>query len=63
MGGREEPPVDDPPWAAPTEGDEPEPEWAEQIRSGRRDRGAQLREVYSTFAEEPTSLDGEDDPE
>jgi hypothetical protein len=61
VGRRDEPPHDDSPWAAPPEGEEAEPDWAEQIRSGRRDRGAKLREVYSRFAEEPTPLDEETD--
>jgi hypothetical protein len=51
------------PWADPPGGDEPEPDWAEQIRSARRDRGAKLREVYSRFADEPTPLDDEADTE
>jgi hypothetical protein len=63
VGEREPPPDDDTPLATVPEGDEPEPDWAEQIRSRRRDRGAKLREVYSTFADEPTPLDDEDDAE
>jgi hypothetical protein len=61
--GRRDEPRDDSPWATPPEGEEAEPDWAEQIRSRRRDRGAKLREVYSRFAEEPTPLDEEADGE
>jgi hypothetical protein len=63
VGRRDEPPREDSPWATPAEGEEPEPDWAEQIRSRRRDRGTKLREVYSRFAEEPTPLDDEADGE
>ena len=63
MGADERPPGDDTPWATPPEGEEPEPDWAEQIRSGRRDRGARLREVYERFADEPTPLDDEGESE
>ena len=65
MDDRERPPSEDAdtPWASPPDGEDPEPEWAEQIRSGRRDRGAKLREVYSSFADEPTPLDDEADTE
>jgi hypothetical protein len=58
-----ETPPGETPWADPAGGDEPEPDWAEQIRSARRDRGAKLREVYSRFADEPTPLDDEADSE
>jgi hypothetical protein len=62
--GRDQPPPDDgSPWAPPAEDDEPEPDWAEQIRSGRKARGSTLREVYAKFADEPTPLDDEADPE
>jgi hypothetical protein len=65
---RREPPTEperpgETPWADPRGDDEPEPEWAEQIRSARRDRGAKLREVYSRFADESTPLDDEADTE
>ena len=65
MDERDRPPGEetDTPWASRPDGEEAEPEWAEQIRSGRRNRGAKLREVYSTFADEPTPLDDEADPE
>ena len=62
MGARDRPPGEHSPWAVPSEGDEPEPEWAEQIRAARRDRGAKLRHVYSRFADEPTPLDDEPAP-
>jgi hypothetical protein len=58
-----EEPTDETPWARPAEGEDPEPDWAEQIRSGRKARGSRLREVYSTFADEPTPLDDEADQE
>jgi hypothetical protein len=44
-------------WTSPTEDEEPEPDWAAEIRSGRKDRGARLREVYARFPDEPTPLD------
>jgi hypothetical protein len=56
-------PAEEHPWASSSDGEEPEPDWAEQIRSARRDRGAKLREVYSRFADEPTPLDDEADTE
>jgi hypothetical protein len=59
--GEEPPPSEETPWARPPEGDEAEPDWAEQIRTSRRDRGAKLREVYSKFADEKTPLDDEAD--
>jgi len=37
----------------PPGGDEPEPEWAEEIRARRRARGDRLRELFATFDEEP----------
>jgi hypothetical protein len=48
---------DERPWASPLDEDEPEPDWAGKIRSGRKDRGARLREVYARFPEETTPLD------
>jgi hypothetical protein len=63
MEGEERPPSEETPWSSPPGDEEPEPDWAEQIRSGRRDRGATLREVYSRFADESTPLDDEDDVE
>lgn len=61
MEGEEPPPSEESPWARPADGEEAEPDWAEQIRTSRRDRGAKLREVYSRFAEEKTPLDDEVD--
>ena len=29
--------------------EEPEPDWAEQIRAGRKARGDRLRDVFATF--------------
>jgi hypothetical protein len=49
----EVPPPDDSPWRTPPEAaDEPEPDWAEQIRARRRARAAQLREVFASFDED-----------
>jgi hypothetical protein len=65
--GRDQPPPDRPdeesPWATTAEEEDTEPDWAEQIRSSRKARGKELRKVYSTFADEPTPLEDEADPE
>jgi hypothetical protein len=37
----------------PRAGEEPEPDWAEEIRARRRARGERLREIFATFDEEP----------
>jgi hypothetical protein len=63
MGGEEPPPSEETPWARDPDDDEAEPDWAEQIRTSRKDRGEKLREVYSRFADETTPLDDEDDAE
>jgi hypothetical protein len=63
MEDEERPPAEETPWARPPEDEDAEPDWAEQIRSGRKDRGAKLREVYSRFVDESTPLDDEDDLE
>ena len=63
MEDEERPPAEETPWARPREDEDAEPDWAEQIRSGRKDRGAKLREVYSRFVDESTPLDDEDDLE
>jgi hypothetical protein len=47
----EEPQEPAAPWA-PAPG-EPEPEWAEEIRAGRRARGERLKELFATFDDEP----------
>lgn len=39
--------------AVPRGGEEPEPDWAEEIRARRRARGDRLREIFATFDEEP----------
>lgn len=57
MEGRDQPPPDETPLARPGEDEDPEPDWAEKIRSGCKARGTTLREVYSKFADEPTPLD------
>ena len=51
MKGRpEDPPADDTPWrASPEDADEPEPDWAEQIRARRRARADHLREIFASF--------------
>jgi hypothetical protein len=43
--------------------DEPEPDWADQIRQGRKARGERLRDVFATF-DEPGRVDDvvADDP-
>ena len=33
--------------------DEPEPDWAEEIRARRRARGDRLREIFAAFDDEP----------
>ena len=48
----EGPPADDTPWrTSPDDADEPEPDWAEQIRARRRARADQLREIFASFEE------------
>jgi hypothetical protein len=37
----------------PRASEEPEPDWAEEIRARRRARGERLREIFATFDEEP----------
>jgi hypothetical protein len=59
----ERPPSEETPWSTPPDDEDAEPDWAEQIRSGRRERGAKLCEVYSRFADESTPLDDEDEAE
>ena len=48
---------DQPAWTSPGDSEEPEPDWAAKIRSGRKDRGDRLREVYARFPGETTPLD------
>ena len=36
------------PWSKPEPG-EPEPDWADDIRRGRKERGERLRDVFATF--------------
>ena len=38
--------------ASPLPADEPEPEWAGQIRSFRQARGDRLKELFASFDEE-----------
>lgn len=33
--------------------DEPEPDWAEEIRARRRARSDRLREIFATFDDDP----------
>jgi hypothetical protein len=44
--------------------DEPEPDWAEQIRQGRKARGERLKDLFATF-DQPGRVDEvvPDDPE
>jgi hypothetical protein len=37
------------PWADPKEMDEPEPDWAREIRDRRKARANSLREVFDAF--------------
>jgi hypothetical protein len=55
--GRDEAP--DAPWTRQAGDEDPEPDWAERIRSGRKARGGTLRERDAKFADEPTPLDDE----
>ena len=43
------------PWSR--EAEEPEPDWAEQIRRSRRSRGERLRDVFATFEDEEQPKD------
>ena len=43
------------PWDRAQADAEPEPEWADAIRAGRRARGERLKDVFATF--------DDDDPE
>ncbi len=38
--------------SSPLPGDEPEPDWADEIRSLRRERSDRLKDVFSSFDEE-----------
>lgn len=42
--------------------EEPEPDWAEQIRQGRKARGARLKDVFASFEDEPQAPESEDSP-
>jgi len=46
--GEDRPVGDEAPWAGDTES---EPEWAGEIRRGRRERGRRLREIFAGFGE------------
>lgn len=62
--GEERSAGDEAPWVDA----EPEPEWADEIRRGRRERGHRLREIFAAFGEarsdatEPNRMPGEGDP-
>jgi hypothetical protein len=43
------------PWATGAGSDEPEPDWAAEIRARRKARGDRLRQIFSTFDEEKES--------
>ena len=50
-----------PPWSgAPGE---PEPDWAEEIRAGRRARGERLKEIFATFEDHPKKGRGQSPPD
>jgi hypothetical protein len=51
----DEPRGSDVPWAADAPSEEPEPEWAAEIRARRKARGDRLRQIFSTFDEEKES--------
>jgi hypothetical protein len=51
----DEPRGSDAPWAADSASEEPEPEWAAEIRARRKARGDRLRQIFSTFDEEKES--------
>ena len=54
MSERERP--DDVPWDRAERDAEPEPDWAEAIRQGRKDRGERLKDVFATFDDDdPTT--------
>jgi hypothetical protein len=44
-------PKDVPAWWRGTD-EEPEPDWAEQIRQGRKARGERLKDVFATFEDD-----------
>jgi len=44
----------------PPGADEPEPDWAEEIRARRRARGDRLREIFASFDDEPATPNRED---
>jgi hypothetical protein len=48
---RRRPPESASPWSRPEPGEpaEPEPDWAEEIRRGRRARGEHLKDVFAAF--------------
>jgi hypothetical protein len=41
------------PWEEAPEEREAEPDWAEEIRAGRRARGERLKEVFAAFDDDP----------
>lgn len=56
--------ADTPAWWRGTD-EEPEPDWAEQIRRARKARGARLKDVFATFEDDAAAPDGpseEEDP-
>ena len=53
-----EPSGEEDPWSRPS-GEEPEPDWAEQIRSRRRARADSLKDVFASFASD-AALDDEE---
>jgi hypothetical protein len=58
--GRDDPkePAEEPePWSRAETDEEPEPDWAEQIRAARRSRGERLKDVFATFSDEDQPKD------
>jgi hypothetical protein len=45
---------EDDPWSSPR-ADEPEPDWAEEIRRRRRDRSDRLKELFDGLADDDPS--------
>lgn len=54
------PPAPPPGSTVPPVADEPEPDWAEEIRARRRARGDRLREIFAAFDDEPATPNRED---
>ena len=59
MAARERPkdkePAAEVPWDRAQADAEPEPEWADAIRAGRKARGERLKDVFATFDDDPAT--------